>query len=82
MLMEFGYSVFRDTQMLVIQELPERTPTGQLPRSVEVILEDDLVDRAKPGDRIVVTGIYKCFGNTITSADGSFKSALLATNIH
>ena len=40
------------------------------------------MDKAKPGDRIVVTGVYKCFGMSTTYADGSFRSALLATNIH
>ena len=64
--MEFGYSEFRDYQTLVIQELPEKTPTGLLPRSIEVVVEDDLVDKAKPGDRVVINGIYRSFANTNT----------------
>ena len=48
---EYGLSYFRDFQIILVQEPPERTPVGQLPRSIEVILGDDLADKAKPGDR-------------------------------
>ena len=52
-------SVFIDNQMVTIQERPEDLPPGQLPRSIHVDLKDDLVDVARPGDRITLTGLIK-----------------------
>jgi len=52
-------SRFRDFQRLVIQEKPEEMPAGRMPRSIEADVYDNLVDVARPGDRIVVIGILK-----------------------
>uniref|UniRef100_A0A7C4H780 DNA helicase n=1 Tax=Ignisphaera aggregans TaxID=334771 RepID=A0A7C4H780_9CREN len=52
-------SQYRDFQRLVIQERPEEMPAGRMPRSIEVDVYDDLVDVARPGDRVTVVGIPK-----------------------
>ncbi|KAK2853328.1 hypothetical protein FQN49_005177 [Arthroderma sp. PD_2] len=79
---EYGYCKYRDHQMISIQEMPERAPAGQLPRGVDVILDDDLVDRAKPGDRIQLVGVYRSLGNRNTSSgSATFRTVVLANNI-
>ena len=52
-------SKFKNTQEARIQERPEDLPPGQLPRYLEVRLEEDLVDTARPGDRIALTAIVR-----------------------
>ncbi len=52
-------SKFKNTQEARIQERPEDLPPGQLPRYLDVRLEEDLVDTARPGDRIALTSIVR-----------------------
>jgi DNA replication licensing factor MCM3 len=79
---EYGYCTFRDHQTISIQEMPERAPAGQLPRGVDVIMDDDLVDRVKPGDRIQLVGIYRSLGNRNAGTGSStFKTLILANNV-
>jgi replicative DNA helicase Mcm len=52
-------SIFNDFQMVRLQELPEDLPAGQLPHYVEVTVMGDLVDRCRPGDRVMLTGIIR-----------------------
>jgi DNA replication licensing factor MCM3 len=62
--------------------MPERAPAGQLPRSVDVIMDDDLVDRVKPGDRIQLVGIYRSLGNrNAGSGSSTFRTLILANNV-
>ena len=77
-----GLSLYRDYQRLTLQEMPENAPTGQMPKSVDVLVTDDLVDAAKPGDRIAVVGVYRPIARAdsgITS--GVFRFVLVANNV-
>ncbi|XP_067402758.1 DNA helicase MCM9 [Emydura macquarii macquarii] len=47
----------RDYQEIKIQEQVQRLPVGSIPRSMVVVLEDDLVDSCKSGDDITVYGV-------------------------
>lgn len=79
---EYGFCTYRDHQTISIQEMPERAPAGQLPRGVDVILDDDLVDRVKPGDRVQLVGIFRTLGNRNTNHNSAlFKTVILANNI-
>ncbi|CAM9324278.1 unnamed protein product [Ectocarpus sp. 6 AP-2014] len=79
---EYGLCRFKDHQTVTIQEMPERAPLGQLPRSVDVILDDDLVDRVKPGDRVQITGLYRATGGASNgSTSGVFRTLIIANNV-
>ncbi|MBW0485051.1 hypothetical protein O181_024766 [Austropuccinia psidii MF-1] len=79
---EFGLSTYLDHQTLAIQEMPERAPPGQLPRSVDVVMEDDLVDNCKPGDRVQLVGMYRSLGNKgAGGGSATFKTLIVANNV-
>ncbi len=59
-------SQFIDWQKIVIQERPEEIPPGQLPRSIEVVLTDELVDSARPGDRVAIVGVVRVRPDSIS----------------
>ena len=68
-------SRFIDFQILRLQELPEDLPPGQLPHYVSVSIKQDLVDYARPGDRIILTGIVRIEQERISGISKS-ESAL------
>ena len=51
-----GGSEFVDWQRLRVQENADEIPPGSMPRTIDVVLRNEMVERAKPGDRVVLTG--------------------------
>jgi len=79
---EFGLSRYKDHQTLSVQEMPEKAPAGQLPRSVDIIADNDLVDMAKPGDRVQIIGNFRCMpGKQGGFTTGTFRTILIANNV-
>ncbi|XP_013393100.1 zygotic DNA replication licensing factor mcm3-like [Lingula anatina] len=79
---EFGLSSYKDHQTFTIQEMPEKAPAGQLPRSVDIVVDNDLVDMCKPGDRVQVVGTYRCLpGKKNGFTTGTFRTVMIANNI-
>ncbi len=66
-------SQFRDWQKVRIQESPDELPPGQMPRSIDIIFEGDIVDISRPGDLVKITGILQ------TTPDFSRRGGRLAT---
>ncbi|PNS14364.1 DNA replication licensing factor mcm2 [Sphaceloma murrayae] len=52
-------TVYRNYQKITLQESPGTVPAGRLPRHREVILLWDLIDSAKPGEEVEITGVYR-----------------------
>jgi DNA replication licensing factor MCM4 len=59
MLLIHNRSLFTDKQVLKLQETPESIPEGATPQTVTLCVYEDMVDVARPGDRVRVTGIYR-----------------------
>ncbi len=57
--LENKLSRFVDFQILRVQELPEELPPGQLPQFFDVNVEGDITNTARPGDRVVLTGVVR-----------------------
>ena len=68
--LEYGLSNFIDCQNVIIQDFPETLNNDQSPSSITIILENDLVNSCKIGEKIKLCGIYqplKLSGSNINS---------------
>ncbi|KAK4180866.1 putative DNA replication licensing factor mcm6 [Triangularia setosa] len=54
--LDIRQSTFVDWQKVRVQENSSEIPTGSMPRTMDVILRGEIVDRAKAGEKCVFTG--------------------------
>jgi DNA replication licensing factor MCM6 len=54
--LEITESQFSDWQKLRVQESSDEIPPGSMPRSIDVIVRNEMVERAKAGDACIFTG--------------------------
>ncbi|ODA79721.1 hypothetical protein RJ55_05315 [Drechmeria coniospora] len=54
--LDIRHSTFVDWQKVRIQENSSEIPTGSMPRTLDVILRGEIVDRAKAGEKCIFTG--------------------------
>ncbi|KAJ7774278.1 cell division control protein 54 [Mycena maculata] len=66
--------VFADRQVIRLQETPDAVPDGQTPHTVSLSVYDELVDVAKPGDRLIVTGIFRSVPVRVNPRQRTLKS--------
>jgi DNA replication licensing factor MCM4 len=65
---------FADRQVIRLQETPDAVPDGQTPHTVSLSVYDELVDVCKPGDRVVVSGIYRSVPVRVNPRQRTMKS--------
>ncbi|KAG6845873.1 MCM DNA helicase complex subunit [Tephrocybe sp. NHM501043] len=78
-------TVYRNYQKMTLQESPGSVPAGRLPRHREVILLWDLIDSAKPGEEVEITGVYRNnFDASLNSKNGFpvFSTIIEANHIN
>ncbi|OAG30760.1 DNA replication licensing factor MCM3 [Nematocida displodere] len=78
--LEYGLSEYTSHQTAVLQEMPELSPPGQMPRGVTLVFEDDLAASIKPGDRVRVYGTYKCISH-IRQMPEMLKTSVIVNNV-
>lgn len=71
-------SKYIDTQTARMQEPLENLSGGTEPKQMLMVLEDDLVDKLSPGDKVRVTGTLKTFRE---ERSGKFKNYIYVNHI-
>lgn len=70
-----------DAQVAKLQEPPESTPAGEMPRNLQLYMERHLCESIRPGDKITVIGVYSIKRNFKRGADPAGAKASDATGV-
>ncbi|PVV00636.1 hypothetical protein BB560_004977, partial [Smittium megazygosporum] len=71
-----------DYQEIKVQEQPNKLIVGSIPKSISVILKDDLVDVAKSGDNVTIIGFtIRRWGSLVSGQRPDISLCLVANNI-
>jgi DNA replication licensing factor MCM4 len=65
---------YLDKQVVRLQETPDAVPDGQTPHTVSLCIYDEMVDLVKPGDRVIVTGVFRSTPVRVNPRQRSIKS--------
>ena len=77
-------TVYKNYQRVTLQEMPGQVPAGRVPRSKDVILLNDLIDQARPGESVEITGIFShChdFGMSEKTGFPVFTTHIVANHV-
>jgi DNA replication licensing factor MCM2 len=69
--MNSSKSEYGNYQKITLQESPGSVPPGRVPRYKDVVLLGDLIDIARPGEEVEVTGIYSHHETSLPSKERS-----------
>ncbi|MHA1791877.1 MAG: AAA family ATPase, partial [Promethearchaeota archaeon] len=77
-------SQFIDWQQVRIQETPEELTSGNVPRFLDCLLTNDIVDTCRPGDRITVVGVIKIIPKVTNTSNENrvFQTLMHVNNIY
>ncbi|GMH49227.1 hypothetical protein TrLO_g9969 [Triparma laevis f. longispina] len=77
-------TLYKNFQRVTLQEMPGNVPAGRVPRSKDVIMLNDLIDQARPGESVEITGVYThCHDYGLTEKTGFpvFNTQIIANHV-
>ncbi|ABW98304.1 mcm3 (nucleomorph) [Hemiselmis andersenii] len=76
--LEYGLSKFINWQSILVEDFPDQNSSSKNPKTIIVVLENDLVDSCKIGDQIELCGIYKPLLQQISSLNFHFFPTIIS----